>query len=467
MLCPKCGSDCGDVIRLCPVCEEQYRRFEEMRSPKASRKAEPVDGEEEVEAEAANVNLADAPYAGFWIRLCALLVDSLILTLPVNAAMLVFSATLETVLGAILRGVGEGKLSGNWLIGIVVGMLFALLGVMLVYAVVGGLYFVLFEISPLRGTPGKKFAGLVVTDLEGERLSFFRATLRYISKIVSTVPFLLGFALAGFTQRKQGLHDIIAGTTVRKAESRPPALLFVVGIVSALMLYMLTPNKSVSVTSTRQEVKTEPKQLPVNKAPAPPPNKEAFANLAKDSPAVEPATPAPTPEIEIPEKFSGPHSRIRSHSSVIDAQSVIAFYYPANNSVAVGFYPEKLEAADIETVKKRGVLASAGNRARPIMTIYLEFDRDAREMSKENLRAYTVNFYQNAMIGFGFKSANDAVSLSKNREQLAGEKIEISGQLAAGTKLKLGLRGKGAPKAMQALQFRWDIERDVVVFPSK
>jgi uncharacterized RDD family membrane protein YckC len=56
--------------------------------------------------------------------------------------------------------------------------------------------------------------GLKVTDLEGRRISFLRATARHFAKIVSGMILLIGFIMAGFTERKQALHDMIAGTLV-------------------------------------------------------------------------------------------------------------------------------------------------------------------------------------------------------------------------------------------------------------
>lgn len=78
------------------------------------------------------------------------------------------------------------------------------------------LYFALMESSKYQGTVGKIAIGLVVTDLEGNRISFARATGRYFGKILSGMIFMIGYILAGFTQKKQALHDMLAGTLVWK-----------------------------------------------------------------------------------------------------------------------------------------------------------------------------------------------------------------------------------------------------------
>ena len=63
----------------------------------------------------------------------------------------------------------------------------------------------------------KKALGLSVTDLSGNRIGFGRATGRYFAKILSGLILLIGFIMVAFTQRKQGLHDMLAGTLVYKA----------------------------------------------------------------------------------------------------------------------------------------------------------------------------------------------------------------------------------------------------------
>ena len=64
-------------------------------------------------------------------------------------------------------------------------------------------------------TVGKKVLGLVVTDSEGRRISFGRATGRHFAKIVTNmIPLFIGYILAGFTEKKQALHDMIAGCLI-------------------------------------------------------------------------------------------------------------------------------------------------------------------------------------------------------------------------------------------------------------
>jgi uncharacterized RDD family membrane protein YckC len=70
------------------------------------------------------------------------------------------------------------------------------------------------ESSAWQATLGKKILGLKVTDLSGNRITFARASGRFFGKILSGMILGIGFLMAGFTARKQALHDILAGCLV-------------------------------------------------------------------------------------------------------------------------------------------------------------------------------------------------------------------------------------------------------------
>lgn len=66
--------------------------------------------------------------------------------------------------------------------------------------------------------------GLKVTALDGTRISIARATGRHFAKFLNLLTLLIGFFMIGWTRRKQGLHDMIAGTRVyKKQHARPRA----------------------------------------------------------------------------------------------------------------------------------------------------------------------------------------------------------------------------------------------------
>jgi len=83
--------------------------------------------------------------------------------------------------------------------------------------IIGWLYYAFMESSEKQATFGKAALGVKVTDYKGERITFGRATGRHFGKIISWFSFLVGFIMIGFTEKKQGLHDILAKCLVVKA----------------------------------------------------------------------------------------------------------------------------------------------------------------------------------------------------------------------------------------------------------
>ncbi len=97
-------------------------------------------------------------------------------------------------------------------------------GIHLVSAIVGGalgfvgswLYEAVMLSSSRQATLGKMAVSLKVTDLAGNRLSFGRATGRHFAKYISGATLGIGYIMVAFTDRHQALHDMIAGTLVRR-----------------------------------------------------------------------------------------------------------------------------------------------------------------------------------------------------------------------------------------------------------
>jgi len=76
------------------------------------------------------------------------------------------------------------------------------------------LYYALMESSSRQGTLGKMALRIIVTDLDGKRISFGKASGRYFGKIISGIILYIGFIMIAFTEKKQGLHDMLASTLV-------------------------------------------------------------------------------------------------------------------------------------------------------------------------------------------------------------------------------------------------------------
>lgn len=98
-----------------------------------------------------------------------------------------------------------------------VGGMMALAGATaLLTSVIAILYWTLMESSKYQATVGKMALGLKVTDLDGNSLDFVKSLVRNVCKIISGMILAIGYIMAGFTEKKQGLHDMIAGTLVVK-----------------------------------------------------------------------------------------------------------------------------------------------------------------------------------------------------------------------------------------------------------
>ena len=143
-----------------------------------------------------------AQYAGFWRRWAAWTLDTVIVGYFSNYFYFAFVGQLQ-----MQSGLADDPVR--------------MIGIARIYQVVfsislGWAYFAGMESSPLQATVGKLTVGLFVTQENGERISFGQATGRFFGKIISSLTLCIGFMMAGWTSRKQALHDIMAGTFVHR-----------------------------------------------------------------------------------------------------------------------------------------------------------------------------------------------------------------------------------------------------------
>ncbi|MEX3625331.1 RDD family protein [Viridibacillus arvi] len=85
-------------------------------------------------------------------------------------------------------------------------------GVLLIQLLIDVCYYALLESSSLQGTLGKRALGIIVVDKNGDRISIGTAVIRFLIKTFLSPIFCIGFIMAAFTEKKQGLHDLIAKT---------------------------------------------------------------------------------------------------------------------------------------------------------------------------------------------------------------------------------------------------------------
>jgi uncharacterized RDD family membrane protein YckC len=134
-----------------------------------------------------STSLTAAPKAGFWIRVLAFIIDSIIV------------GVVNVLVAAILNQSTSGRTGIQTLLGII--------------------YFTYFwsASSPWPGqTVGDKLLSLRVIRTDGSDLSIVQAFIRYVGLVISFIVIFIGVIWVAFDPNKQGWADKIAGTYVVK-----------------------------------------------------------------------------------------------------------------------------------------------------------------------------------------------------------------------------------------------------------
>jgi len=193
LTCEKCGAEIPEGASVCPRCETPVS-VAQIGPVYVPQSAQPP---EIIPALPGLVALPARPtFAGFWLRAVAYLMDTVLISAVFGLIASFYPSTFVkfpdaapaslTSLPQLTPFAFALTLTVNWL------------------------YFTMFESSAWQATPGKRVMGLYVADLNGQRVSFARAAARNFTKLISSLTFLLGYLIAGFTERKQALHDILA-----------------------------------------------------------------------------------------------------------------------------------------------------------------------------------------------------------------------------------------------------------------
>jgi uncharacterized RDD family membrane protein YckC len=151
-------------------------------------------------------------YAGFWWRFLAYVIDSIIISL----ASWIFIIPFLAIFGISIFSLQESGYDMDNPALFLAPFMMAIIPMAIIGTVAQWLYFALMESGRHQGTVGKLLLKIKVTDTFGNRVSFAKATGRYFGKILSGMILLIGYIMAGFTARKQALHDILANCYVIK-----------------------------------------------------------------------------------------------------------------------------------------------------------------------------------------------------------------------------------------------------------
>ena len=154
-------------------------------------------------------------HAGFWLRFLALLIDNVVM--GIGFVLILIPLIFLTGLQGFIGEFHPNEELNDAGIFVLIGLIFLAATVSLVFT---WLYHALMESSEWQATVGKKALGLVVTDMAGQRVSFARSTGRHFGKIITNmIPAFIGYIMAGFTAKKQALHDMLAGCLVLRRNS--------------------------------------------------------------------------------------------------------------------------------------------------------------------------------------------------------------------------------------------------------
>lgn len=139
----------------------------------------------------------DKEYVGFWSRVGASLIDSIILVLLI--------APVLTYIYGSGYWTSEKLVQGPW--DFMLSWIFPALAIII---------FWIFK----SATPGKQFIKAVIVDAEtGNKPEISQWLLRYAGYYLATIPLGLGILWVGWDKRKQGWHDKLAGTVVIRRPS--------------------------------------------------------------------------------------------------------------------------------------------------------------------------------------------------------------------------------------------------------
>jgi len=199
MFCPKCGKETDALGKFCQWCGADI----------VSNPVTPIATPEE-EEEGPDVGV----YAGLGRRIVAFIVDTILILLLdiVAVAVLGLFRGLQNLYFFAVQQAPVESLTTEGTSAALFGSIIAAYGIVII--VIPWLYYAGFESSRSQATPGKLLMRIVVTDLEGNKPSFARVTLRHFAKFISTLIIFLGFLMIGLTKKRQGLHDKIAGCLV-------------------------------------------------------------------------------------------------------------------------------------------------------------------------------------------------------------------------------------------------------------
>ncbi|HQH26646.1 MAG TPA: RDD family protein [Oligoflexia bacterium] len=421
MLCLKCGRMLaeGQKTLICKRCSET----EESKSTSV-----PVEAAAVKPGSGLAAREGQEKYAGFWLRLCAFVVDGVILQ-TIYTALAYAALAAGAYVPLNIFGISDSIASR--LLAVVVSLLVFLLIALLVCI----FYSIVLEASRLHATLGKLVLGLEVVRESGEHVSFWHAVGRNAAKLVSVLPFSLGFVMAAFTARKQALHDKIARTLVVVRTPRKPVMVAVVAAAAILWS---------AVLETTVPSKSRQSSVPgLIYAPAGGLNRMAgLRNLMLDTPRTKSAV--------------GTFSINQYQVIAADAVAVYDGHSPFGPAIVIFFFNQALSDA-VKNEVARTAITDGGSVATAAQSplagrITLVLNELQSDCSLAGVKTVQVSFEKSS---FPLLEQDEALNY---RPELKNTRIVCAG-LSAGASLDVFLTGEspGWLPDIQSLMFGWRV----------
>lgn len=153
-----------------------------------------------------------AQFAGFWWRFLSHIIDQII----ISFVSWIFILPIFAIFGISMYSLREAGMNPEDAAFLMAPVVMGITTISLVATAANWLYYAFMESSKFQGTVGKILLGIKVVDMDYQKVSFARATGRYFGKILSGMILMIGYIMAGFTEKKQALHDILASCYVIK-----------------------------------------------------------------------------------------------------------------------------------------------------------------------------------------------------------------------------------------------------------
>ncbi|MET3683069.1 putative RDD family membrane protein YckC/RNA polymerase subunit RPABC4/transcription elongation factor Spt4 [Alkalibacillus flavidus] len=200
MYCRECGHHVSEKTEICPNCGVRPLNSHHFCQSCGSETSEKQEMCVQCGERLQQARPGSQYYAGFWLRTVAYLLDGIILAIPM---FLIGSIIVVLMMSSDPYSAPSDEAFAafeTW--AFLIGLVF------------NALYTGIFHASKWQATPGKKMIGIKVTDMNGNRISFARGFGRGLALNLSAFTLYIGFMMAGFTSKKQALHDMIARTLV-------------------------------------------------------------------------------------------------------------------------------------------------------------------------------------------------------------------------------------------------------------